>query len=72
MDLELEREPELEHLHCRRWHIKMEGHSSLHQEGLIFWRNLPVLLSVSDTVLGMDGWKDGCLDTLLQSVLIII
>ena len=62
---------ELEHLHCRRWHIKIEGHSSLHQEGIL--AQFSVLLSMFITVLGMDGWMDGCLDTLLEeSVLIII
>ncbi len=35
MELERELELELEHLHCRRWHIKMEGHSSMHQEGFL-------------------------------------
>lgn len=54
--VELELELELEHLHCRCWRNKMEGHLSLHQAG--FLAQFTVLLSISITVLCMDGWMD--------------
>ena len=44
-------------------HQNRRGYSSLHQEGFLLfcW-----LLSISITVLCMDGWIGGCFDTLLE------